>query len=330
MANQLTKASNFPAGFNNITLRGIPITQAHPGQVYWVSNASTSVLPGQIGSSDGNPGTFNAPFSTLNYALSRCTASRGDIIFVKPGHAETVSSATALAFSTAGVAIIGLGVGTSRPTFTLDTGNTTTITVSANDMSIQNCVFVANFLNIAALFTLTTAKNFTFENCETKDTSAILNFANIITTSATSNANDNLGVIGSKFSLLHATAAANLLKVTGTQDGIYVADNLYLSTTTDAGAVIVVSAAKVMTNFYLLRNVFTLVNAAATATGYLITSAQAGSTGMIHDNTDFCLANTTYLSSLAVTAGTGLRFGINRHSRTADKSSGAVLPAADA
>lgn len=330
MANQLTTASNYPAGFNNVTIRGIPITQAHPGQVFWVSNASTSLLPGQISGSDGNPGTFAAPFSTLDYAIGRCTAGRGDIIFVKPGHAETISTATAVAMDVAGIAIIGLGVGTSRPTFTLDTGNTTTITVSANNISIQNCVFVANFLSIAALFTLTTAKNFTFENCETKDTSAILNFANIITTSATSNANDGLGIIGSKFSLLHATAAANLLKVTGTQDSIYIADNMYLSTTTDAGAVIVVTAAKIMTNFYMLRNIFTLVNAAATATGYLITSAQAGSTGMIHDNTDFCLANTTYASSLAVTAATGIRFGINRHSRTADKSSGATLPTPDA
>lgn len=330
MASQLTTASNFPGGFNNVTIRGIPITQAHPGQVFWVSNATTSVLPGQIGASDGNPGTFNAPCSTLAGALAKCTASRGDIIFVKPGHAETISTATALAFNIAGVAIIGLGMGTSRPTFTLDTGNTVTITVSASNVSIQNCVFVANFLSIAALFTLTTAKTFTFENCEAKDTSAILNFANIVTTSATSNANDGLGIIGCKFNLLHATAAANLLKVTGTQDSIVITDNMYLSTTTDTGAVIVVTAAKVMTNFYLLRNIFTLVNAAATATGYLITSAQAGSTGMIHDNTDFCLANTTYASSLAVTAATGIRFGINRHSRTADKSSGATLPTPDA
>jgi hypothetical protein len=67
--------------------------------------------------------------------------------------------------SIAGVAVVGLGVGSNRPKFTLDTANTATIAVSADNVSFQNCQFVANFLSIAACFTLTTAKEFTVENC---------------------------------------------------------------------------------------------------------------------------------------------------------------------
>src|SRR3990170_2889471 len=134
MSLQLTAASNYPAGFNNVTIRGVPITQAHPGQVYWVSNATTSLLPGQVGGSDGNPGSFSAPFSTLDYAIGRCTAGRGDIIFIKPGHAETITSATTIALDVAGVAIVGLGNGSARPTFTFTTANTATIGVSAANM----------------------------------------------------------------------------------------------------------------------------------------------------------------------------------------------------
>jgi hypothetical protein len=85
----------------------------------------------------------------------------------------------------------------------------------------------------------------------------------------------------------------------------------------------------VLTNFQLLRNTFNLVNAAGTATGYLITTTSTTDTGYIDGNKDFCLANTTYASSLAVTAGSGLRFGLNYHARTADRSPGALLPAAD-
>src|SRR5665811_350442 len=98
MANQLTTPSNYPGGFNSVTIRGVPIVQSHPGQVFWVSNATT-LLPGQISGSDGNPGTFQAPFTTLAYAISRCVAARGDVIFVKAQHAESITTATALAFN---------------------------------------------------------------------------------------------------------------------------------------------------------------------------------------------------------------------------------------
>ena len=128
MANYQTTASNFPAGFNNVTIRGVPITQSHPGQVFWVSN-DPNVLPGQIGGSDGNPGTFNAPFGTIQFAVSRCAHGRGDIIFVKPNHDEYISAATAntdggavtancLSLYKSHVAIVGLGTGTNRPNIT--------------------------------------------------------------------------------------------------------------------------------------------------------------------------------------------------------------------
>ncbi len=46
--------SNFPSGFaNGITIRGVPLLQTNPGQVFWVYNG-TAILPGQRGGSDGN------------------------------------------------------------------------------------------------------------------------------------------------------------------------------------------------------------------------------------------------------------------------------------
>jgi len=108
--------SNFPQGFTNgVTIRGIPIVQLHPGKVFYVNN-STVLAENGVGGSDGNPGTLQRPFSTIDYAIGRCTAGRGDIILVMPGHAETVTSATMINMDVAGVAIIGLGTGSSRPT----------------------------------------------------------------------------------------------------------------------------------------------------------------------------------------------------------------------
>src|SRR5258705_13132707 len=103
-------ASNFPNGFSGgVAIRGIPVPQTIPGKVFWVSNVTTGLLQGQRGGSDGNKGTFESPFATLNYAITQCVAGRHDIIYIKPGHAESVTSATALNFNTAGITIEGLG-----------------------------------------------------------------------------------------------------------------------------------------------------------------------------------------------------------------------------
>lgn len=148
--------SHFPKGFaDGISIRGVPLIQTHPGHVYWVSNATT-LMPGQIGGSNGNKGTFEAPFSTLDYAVSRCVANRGDIIFIKPGHAETIATATALAIDVAGVAVVGLGLGSNRPTFNL-TATTSTITMSANNCIFWNCLVTGGVDAIVAVYTISGA-----------------------------------------------------------------------------------------------------------------------------------------------------------------------------
>ena len=148
--------SNFPRGFaEGVTIRGVPLIQTNPGQVYWVYNG-TALMTGQIGGSDGNKGTFDQPFSTLDYAVSRCVANRGDIIFVKPGHAETIATATALAIDVAGVAVIGLGRGSNRPTFNL-TATTSTITMSANNCVFWNCLVTGGVDAIVAVYTISGA-----------------------------------------------------------------------------------------------------------------------------------------------------------------------------
>lgn len=149
-------ASNFPNGFaNGVVIRGVPLTMTNPGKVFWVYNG-TALQPGQKGGSDGNKGTYDAPFATLDYAVSQCTANRGDIIFIKPGHSETIATATALAIDVAGVAVIGLGRGSSRPTFNL-TATTSTITMSAANCVFWNCLVTGGIDAIVAVFTISAA-----------------------------------------------------------------------------------------------------------------------------------------------------------------------------
>jgi hypothetical protein len=139
--------ANYPNGFpNGVTIRGVPITQAHPGKVFWVSNAST-LLTGQKGGSDGNKGTFDAPFSTIDYAIGQCVANRGDIIFVKPGHVELITAASAIDLDVAGVALVGLGSGSDMPEIQFDNA-AATVAVGADNVSINNINFNASVTGV--------------------------------------------------------------------------------------------------------------------------------------------------------------------------------------
>src|ERR1700675_2636077 len=104
-------ASNFPSrAASDFVVRGIPLLQAHPGKVVWLSNNNTNLDPGPKAGSDSGGGTFNRPYATLKFAVSQCRAGKGDIIMIKPGHVETLSAAAAVAMSKADVAVVGLGV----------------------------------------------------------------------------------------------------------------------------------------------------------------------------------------------------------------------------
>lgn len=123
--------TNYPNGFSGgVSVRGVPVEIIPPNKVYFVQNT--------IGS-DGNKGTKDKPFKTLDYAIGRCTASKGDVIFLLPGHAETISAAGTVTCDVAGITIIGLGYGSLRPTFTWSATASTWL-VSAADVTIQNIV----------------------------------------------------------------------------------------------------------------------------------------------------------------------------------------------
>ena len=101
--------SNFPNGFmGGVTIRGVPIQQLYPGQVFWVNNSSVLGVNQHAGS-DQQSGIYTHPVATVDTAISRCTASRGDIIVIMPGHNEGSSTANAEVFdlNKAGIAVIG-------------------------------------------------------------------------------------------------------------------------------------------------------------------------------------------------------------------------------
>lgn len=317
--------TNYPDGFaSGISIRGVPLVQTHPGATYWVSN-NTTLSSGEVGGSDGNPGTFNRPLATIAAALDKCKANKGDIIFVKPGHAETVSSAGGLALDVAGVAIVGLGKGSNRPTLTLDTATTASITVTAANVTLNNFVISANFADIVSAFTVT-ADDFHMHQCDIVATAANMNFLHVIDTNTTDASADGLTVTECYWHEPDAATLAFAL-VDASFARWNISDNVMVTgnATADTAALFTVATGKNLTGLRVLRNQIDVTGNATSTAGVLITTDGTAGTGIIAYNNIKHLDATT---EVLVTATHTYGLFENRATAVAN-AQGYLLPAVD-
>lgn len=320
--------ANYNGGFKDgITIRGVPISVLHPGKMYWVSNATT-LLYNQKGGSDSNTGSFNEPFATIAKALTACVANRGDIIMVKPGHAETIANATTLALNVAGVGIVGLGAGSMRPTLTFTTATTANIPVTAANLTVYNILHIANFANIVSAYTVTgtaVATDFVMANCSFRDTSSVLNFVKVFTGNATANSADGFLFSNNRVMGLATTAATQACIMAAANDRQEYSDNVVIYPVLNDTAVLVDFGANAHTNLIVARNRVVRPSTSTTG-GSLFSGGSTTSTGYVYDNYSWHLDNS---AALLAPTGTGLGFQSNYCMITgaADKS-GLINPAA--
>lgn len=321
-------SSNFPSGFaSGLNVRNMPLLQAQPGQVFWVGNGTT-LLPGCTAGADGNPGTYNRPLATLFEGFDRCSNNTGDIIMVKPGHAETIADAATLLFSKAGVAIVGLGSGSNRPTLTFSTANTANIPITAANCSIQNFLFKANFLNIASVFTATstnTPTDLSIERCEFRDGTSSLNFIALVTGNATAQSMSGLRFVNNRVSSLGTTAATTAIKLLEATDRVTITDNFGVWAVLNDTAAILAGSTFSHTNFDFGRNVLFRPNTSSD-NGSFISGSGTAWTGQCYDNYMWQLDN-----SAGIWIPTGTKLGFNQNyspiTGAADKS-GLINPVA--
>ena len=120
--------TKYPSGISSF---GVPVLSggvgipATTGKYVFVSSGTGS---------NGNSGLDSLhPVATIDYAVGLCSANKGDIILVMPGHNETIVAATSLVVDVEGIQIIGLGIGHSRPVLDFDN------TAGSIEMDAANC-----------------------------------------------------------------------------------------------------------------------------------------------------------------------------------------------
>lgn len=192
--------TNFKYGVGSYGIPVLPSMQDNIflGNVYFVDSGHADK-----GDTTSN-GTMDAPFSTIDYAIGRCTANNGDVILVAPGHAETIAAAGGITLDVAGVTIIFCGSGESRGIISFATATAASIVVSANNCKFVNGVFKCNIASQNHMFDVK-AKDFTLDGCEFREGTATgLSFVTADTADADS---DRLMVRNCRF---HAPTAGNM------------------------------------------------------------------------------------------------------------------------
>lgn len=240
----MPKMNSFPGGFAaGLTVRGMPLSVSHPGNVYWVSNDSAAMPAGGRTGSNGNKGTFDAPFATIDYAIGRCQANRGDIIMVKPGHVEAVAAAAGIVFDVAGVAVIGLGTGSDRPKISFTTATTADVDITAANVTIVNINFEANFADVAAAIDISGVAGVSFVNCYFTEGATDLNYVNVV--DVATGASD-MSFENCKFIMGDASNDSAILGVA--LDGLYISDSYFAANVAQTAAVALIKTSGNATN----------------------------------------------------------------------------------
>ena len=186
------------------------------GNVFYVDNTN--------GSNSNNGKCWATAFSTLNYAISKCTDAIGDVIYLAPYHAETIDDAGTASGTTTDECVIdkthitirGLGSGKLRPTFTLGSADTTAafvVTAATTYVTIDNLRFVSGIADLGDAITLTaTSDHCTIMNCDFQDGGEELEMVTAISIAANC---DDVSILNCTFRTTVSGGCASAIELVG-------------------------------------------------------------------------------------------------------------------
>ena len=121
---------------NGVSSFGVPVVGSGPSIP--ASTGTYFFVDSTTGSNSNSGRDKDHPVATITYALTLCTASKGDVIVVMPGYTETVTAA--ITVNKAGVYIIGLGWGNLIPSIQ-GNGAIDAVSITAANVTLDNFQF---------------------------------------------------------------------------------------------------------------------------------------------------------------------------------------------
>ncbi len=159
----------------------------HPGNIYFIDSVTGT-------NAAGHGYTVEDPLASIAYAFANVLAA-GDVAYVLPTHAESLSGAAAIAANVANVRIIGMGWGAYRPTLTWHTTDAT-IAISATNVEFKNLRVTVDVDEVVSMFNITAA-GCTLDAIDYIDATTTQAIQKVLTSSAANglplrNCNDNM------------------------------------------------------------------------------------------------------------------------------------------
>ena len=216
-------------------------------------------------------------FATIDAAIGACTANAGDVIYVLPGHTEAVTS-TSLNLDVAGVSVIGISIGSLKPTLTFG-ATSSTINVTAANCKVQNLRLTAGVGDVVTAFLhATAAQNTQYIDIEFFATSTF-NFINCYTLGA---ANISDGCRWERNYLRTADAGQLALAITAAAHNDLKFYNNYVVHAATAAGLLTAGAAELLG--LDVRGNFVQTGQTDGSVGVLVITTGTASSGCIVDN----------------------------------------------
>ena len=237
--------TNFPNGLSSFGIPvlgagfGIPTTT---GEYYFVDS--------NTGNDTTTAGTKDKPFKTIDYAIGKCTANKGDVIIVMPGHTETLTGAGQLVFDVAGITVVGLGTGTLRPKVLHDAA-AADVDITAANVTIRNIHFVASIADVVASIDCDAAELW-LDGCEWSEETTDLNYVDMIVGGADGVSN-GLKITGCRSIGVDAAQNDGFLNCVGDIDRLQLVGNYLVMAVSTTEPIIEVSG-KSLTNAVVTHN----------------------------------------------------------------------------
>ena len=169
-------------GKGNVTANGVT---AGPGsQVFFVNSALATASDAAV--SNGTDPL--RPFKTINFALGRTLANNNDVIYVGPGHVETIAAAAgwpnaAASLGADGVTIYFMGCELDRAQINFTTSTAAQIIIGCKNLTLVGARFV-NSIDALATGLSVTGTDLKLVGCEWFDSPATNTLIQIKTTAA--------------------------------------------------------------------------------------------------------------------------------------------------
>lgn len=251
----------------DVTILGALLGATQYSSIFYVNSETGHDSPGNYGK------TYLKPFATIEFAVGRTTAEKGDIIFVLPSHVEEITGAGDIYIDVAGVQVIGLGSGSDMAQIHFD-NTSASVVMGANDTALINMRFVVSANAIAVMVDVEDGVTgvaiidceFGFEESGNDEYAIGIRLGN---------GSNNALIEGNQFLITGATATVSIILLNDDTDATIIRNNWF---TGAVSAAAINSAGTASTNLLIRDNLFLISGSTP------ILSLYTASTGIFMNN----------------------------------------------